>query len=109
MLPSALTIASSSAILWISWIQLLRAQNGFARFKSSNLAGYRFATLCLDSAIPYQARVGDTVLHRDRQHTKPIYVQVWAGHETLFHGLLDDLEFDRCADWFPAHSPLQRR
>ena len=21
---------------------------------------------------------------------------------TLFHGLLDDLEFDRCADWFPA-------
>src|ERR1700724_3935852 len=21
---------------------------------------------------------------------------------TLFHGLLDDLEFDRCADWLPA-------
>ena len=24
------------------------------------------------------------------------------GDGMLFHGLLDDLEFDRCADWFPA-------
>ena len=31
---------------------VLRAQNGFVRFKSANLAGNRFATLCLDSDFP---------------------------------------------------------
>ena len=43
------------------------------------------------------ARMADTNLFGHATHAP-----VRGVDGTLFHGLLDDLEFDRCADWFPA-------
>src|SRR3984893_7756155 len=42
-------------------------------------------------------RMADAHLFRHGAHTP-----VRGVDGTLFHGLLDDLEFDRCADWLPA-------